>query len=109
MELDEDRRALQEEDQNHSWPQLFGQLILDFTKVMEAEARLMRASVEPTMTAVLERWLMQLVVAAIALIGCVVLVGAAILALHTLLAWWLAFAITGAATILVALCGLLFR
>ena len=88
---------------------MFGELILDFTRVLEAEARLMRASIEPTLTSVLEHWLWQLVMASIALIGCVLLVAAAILLLHAWLAWWLAFAITGAAMILMALCGLLMR
>ena len=109
MAPDNDRRSIREEDQTHSWPGLFAQLVLDFTKVLEAEARLMRASIEPSLTAVLERWLLQLVTASIALTGALLLVGAAILLLHTWLAWWLAFAITGAATILMALCGLLIR
>ncbi len=56
MALDNDRRPIQEQDQTHSWPELFGQLILDFTRVLEAEARLMRASIEPTLTSVLEHW-----------------------------------------------------
>jgi hypothetical protein len=109
MALDNDQRAIQEQDQTHSWPELFGQLILDFTRVLEAETRLMRASIEPTLTSVLEHWLWQLVIASIALMGGVLLVAAAILLLHTWLAWWLAFAITGAAMILLALCGLLIR
>lgn len=98
-----------EEQETPSWPALVGRLILDITSVVEAEARLMRASIEPTLTSVLERWLLQLVVAALALTGCLLLLAAAILLLHVWLALWLAFAITGAATILLALCGLLIR
>jgi hypothetical protein len=109
MALDNDQRANQEQDQTRSWPELFGELILDFTRVLEAEARLMRASIEPTLTAVLDHWLWRLVMATIALMGCVLLVAAVILLLHAWLAWWLAFAITGAAMILLALCGLLIR
>ena len=56
-----------EEHQTPSWPALVGRLILDITRVVEAEARLMRASIEPTLTSVLERWLLQLVIAALAL------------------------------------------
>jgi hypothetical protein len=109
MALPDEQRAIQAEDQNHSWPGLVGQLILDFTKVLEAEAKLIRASIEPALTAVLDHWLLQLVIAAIALTGCVLLVCAAILLLHTWLALWLSFAITGAATILVALSLLFIR
>jgi hypothetical protein len=104
MALNEEQPTAQD-DQAHSWPQLFGQLILDFTKVLEAEARLMRAGIEPTLNAVLERWLMELVIASIALLGCVLLVGAILLLLHIWLAWWSAFAITGALTVLLALSG----
>ena len=63
MALDNDQRANQEQDQTHSWPELFGELILDFTRVLEAEARLMRASIEPTLTSVLDHWLWRLVMA----------------------------------------------
>jgi hypothetical protein len=98
-----------EGEQAQSWPALFGKLILDFSKVLEAEARLMRASIQPTLSAVLERWLWQLMVAGIALTGCMLLIGAAILLIHVWLAWWLAFGITGAATMLLALGLLLIR
>jgi hypothetical protein len=96
-------------EQPQSWPALFGQLILDFTKVLEAEAHLMRASIQPTLSAVLERWLWQLIAAGIALTGCLLLIGAAILLIHVWLAWWLSFGITGAATVILALCLLLVR
>jgi hypothetical protein len=112
MELDDNQRIVQEvgeEHQTHTWPALVGRRILDITGVVEAEARLMRASIEPTLTSVLDRWLWQLVSAAIALIGCLLLIGAVILLIHIWLALWLALAITGAATILLALCGLLIR
>jgi hypothetical protein len=109
MESNENQRIVEQERDPPSWPALVGRLILDITGVLEAEARLMRASIEPTLTSVLERWLLQLVFAALALIGCLLLVGAAILLLHLWLAMWLAFAITGAVTIVLALCGLLIR
>ncbi len=113
MAINEDPHALREPvsegEQAQSWPALFGKLILDFSKVLEAEARLMRASIQPTLSAVLERWLWQLVMAGIALTGCMLLIGAAILLIHVWLAWWLAFGITGAATIILALGLLLVR
>jgi hypothetical protein len=109
MELHEDQRAILEQAQRQSWPDLVGQLVMDFTKVLEAEARLMRASIEPSLSSVLEHWLSHLIIAAIAMTGCILLVGAMVLLLHTWLAWWLCFAITGAATLLLALCGLLIR
>ena len=111
MEPDNQRivQEVREEHQNHSWPALVGRLILDITAVVEAEARLMRASIEPTLTSVLERWLLQLVIAGLGMIGCLLLIGAAILLLHIWLAMWLAFALTGAATILLALCALLIH
>lgn len=112
MEPTDNQRIVQEipeEHQTPGWPALVARLILDITGVVEAEARLMRASIEPTLTSVLQRWLFQLVFAALALLGCLLLIGAAILLLHMWLALWLAFAITGAATILVAACGLLIR
>lgn len=111
MALDDDPRTLREPldgEQVQSWPALFGQLILDFTKVLEAEAQLIRASIRPTLSAVLERWVWQLIAAGIALTGCLLLVAAAILLIHVWLAWWLAFGITGAATIILASCLLLF-
>jgi hypothetical protein len=110
MALDDDRLEQRlEGEQPQSWPALFGQLILDFTKVLEAEARLMRASIQPTLSAVLERWLWQLIVAGIALTGYLLLIGTAILLIHVWLAWWLSFGITGAATIILAVCLLLVR
>jgi hypothetical protein len=107
MALSNEQHAIPGEAQAYSWPELFGQLVLDFTKVLEAEARLMRASIEPALTSVLEHWLWRLVLAALILTGGLLLVAAAILVLHLWVAWWLAFAITGAATIVMALCGLL--
>lgn len=91
------------------WPGLISQLVMDFTKVLEAEGRLIRASIEPSLTAVLERWLLHLVIASLAMAGCMLLIGAAAVLLHTWLAWWLCLAITGAATIGLALCTLLIR
>ena len=102
-------READQQQQTHSWSALVGQLILDISGVVEAEAQLMRASIEPTLTKVLERWLLQLVFAALTLIGSLLLIGADILLLHIWLALWLACAITGAATILLGLCGLLIR
>jgi hypothetical protein len=100
---------LEQPEQPHSWPELFGQLILDFTRILEAEARLMRASIEPSLISVLDHWLLQLVITTVALFGGVLLLCALILLLHLWLAWWLAFAITGAATVVLALCGMLIR
>ncbi|GEM_PF-6427467 len=112
MALDENPQTAPEavqDEQPQSWPALFGQLVLDFTKVVEAEARLMRASIQPTLSAVLERWLWQLVAAGLALTGCMLLIAAAILLIHLWLAWWLAFGITGIATLTLALVLLLVR
>ncbi len=91
------------------WPGLIGQLILDFTKVLEAEGRLIRASIEPSLSAVLEHWLWHLLIGALVMAGCMLLIGAAVILLHTWMAWWLCFAITGAATIVLALCALLIH
>jgi hypothetical protein len=109
METRDDRRANRNGDQAQSWPALAAQLILDFTKVLEAEARLMRASLEPSLTAVLEHWLLHLVIASIAMVGCILLIGAVVLLLHGWLAWWLSLAITGTLAIMLALCALLIR
>ncbi|HKD69506.1 MAG TPA: phage holin family protein [Candidatus Binataceae bacterium] len=109
MAPDSNQLSIHEADQPHSWPDLVGKLILDFTRVLEAELRLMRASIEPALTSVLNRWLWQLVIASIALLGCILLVGAIILFLHLWLAWWASFAITGAATVLLALCAMLIH
>jgi hypothetical protein len=109
MVPDNDQPTLPVEEHHHSWPDLFGKLIMDFTKVLEAEARLVRASIEPALTSVLDHWLLNLVFASIAVVGCLLLVAAVVLLLHLWLAWWLSFASTGAFTLLVALCGLLIR
>lgn len=105
MQADENQRVVQKfhEQENPSWSALVGRLILDITGVVEAEARLMRASIEPTLNSVLEQWLLQLVIAALAMVGSLILLAAVILLLHLWLAWWLSFAITGAATLIVAL------
>ncbi len=109
MELRHDEEAIREADRTPGWPELISHLILDFTKVLEAEGRLIRASIEPSLTAVLEHWLLHLVIASLAMTGCILLIGAAVVLLHTWLAWWLSLAITGTATITVALCTLLIR
>jgi hypothetical protein len=82
-----------------SWPTLLGHVLLDFTRVIEGEARLLRASVEPTMTAVLDRWLLQLVLASVALAGLLLVLGAGVLLLHKWLEWWAAFGIVGVVTL----------
>jgi hypothetical protein len=93
-----------------SWPGLLAKLFVDFTKVVEAEARLVRASIEPTLSAVLDRWLLQIVTAAIALAGCLLLLAAVILLLHEWLPWWEAFGVVGAVTVVAAIvCGRVSR
>jgi VIT1/CCC1 family predicted Fe2+/Mn2+ transporter len=104
---DNDRHLVPAPEPPPSWPDLFGRLIMDFTKVLEAEARLVRASIEPTLSSVLEKWLTQLVIAALVLLGCLLLVVAAILLVHLWLALWLSFAVVGGTTLLLAVCGLL--
>ncbi len=98
-----------EPEHPHGWPELFGKLVLDFTRILEAEARLLRASIQPSLISVLDHWLLQLVFAGIGLVGGMLLMCAAILLLHTWLAWWLCCAIVGAVTVSVALCGISFR
>jgi hypothetical protein len=106
MQPIEQRNSFEPDEEIQSWPGLLAKLFVDFTKVVEAEARLARASIEPTLTAVLDHWLFQIVAATLALIGCLLLLAAAILLLHRWMEWWEAFGVVGAATVLLAIiCG----
>jgi hypothetical protein len=109
MELSNNHATHSEQHDSHSWPALMARLIADLTKVLEAEARLLRASIEPTMTAVLNRWLLQLIVASIAVTGGMLLLCAGVLLLHKWVEWWLAFGIAGAATVAAAFGSLMGR
>ena len=93
-------------DDSHSWLKLLAQLLVDFTKVVEAEARLARASIEPALTAVLSRWLLQLMMASVALAGSLLLLGAVVLLLHKWMELWAALAVVGGAAVAGAICGL---
>jgi hypothetical protein len=104
---DNDRHtAVTGERDAQSWPTLLGHVLLDFTRVIEGEARLVRASIAPAMTAVLDRWLQELVLASVALVGLLLLLGAGVLFLHRWLEWWAAFGIVGAVTLGCAVFGL---
>ena len=92
--------------EQQSWPGLLAQLIVDFTKVVEAEARLARASIEPALTRVLNRWLLQMMMVTLALSGVILMLCASVLLLHHWMQWWIACAATGTAIILVAIAGL---
>jgi len=106
MEPIDDRNSVEPSKEIQSWPGLLAKLFVDFTRVVEAEARLLRASIEPTLSTVLDRWLMQIVTAAIALAGCLLLLAAVILLLHGWLPWWQSFGIVGAVTVVAAVvCG----
>jgi len=98
-----DRNVFEPHDEIQSWPALLAKLIVDLTKVVEAEARVARASVEPILTAVLDHWLLQIAIAAIALVGCLLLLAAAIFMLHQWLPWWEAVGIVGAVAVVVPL------
>lgn len=102
--INHDRDVFEPHDEIHnSWPALLAKLIVDFTKVVEAEARVARASVEPILTAVLDHWLLQIAIAAVALVGCLLLLVATILLLHQWLPWWEAVGIVGAVAVVVPL------
>ena len=109
MELSNDRGIHPQQHDSQSWPALVAQLIADLTKVLEAEARLVRVSIEPTMTAVLNRWLLQLILASIALTGGLMLLCAGVLLLHKWVEWWVAFGIAGAVTMATAVFRLIRR
>jgi hypothetical protein len=78
---------------------LLAQLIIDFTEVVEAEARLARASIEPSLTRVFNRCLMQLILVSFAFTGTLFLLGAVILLLHHWMEWWMALGIAGVVTL----------
>ncbi len=99
-------RPLQEDAHSHSWPHLFGQLIVHFTEVIEAQVRLVGASIVPALTAVLNGWLLRLIAASVALTGLLLLLCASILLLHEWLRWWQAFGIMGVVSILAAMAAL---
>lgn len=106
MESIDQLNSVEPNKEIQSWPGLIAKLFVDFTRVVEAEARLLRASIEPTLSTVLNRWLLQIVTAAIALAGCLLLLAAVILLLHGWLPWWESFGVVGAVTVVAALiCG----
>ena len=106
MEPIDERNSVEPNKEIQSWPGLLSKLFVDFTRVVEAEARLLRASIEPTLSTVLDRWLLQIVTAAIALAGCLLLLAAVILLLHEWLPWWESFGIVGTVTVVGAVvCG----
>jgi hypothetical protein len=78
---------------------LFAQLIIDFTEVVEAEARFACASIEPSLTRVFNRCLLQLILVSFAFTGTLLLLGAAILLLHHWMEWWMALGIAGVVTL----------
>ena len=78
-----------------SWPHLLGRLVLDLTGMIDAQVRSLRAGIVPALTAVLDRWLLRLVAASVALTGMLLLLCASILLLHQWLQWWQAFGIVG--------------
>jgi hypothetical protein len=106
MESVDDFRAARAQATRHNWPALLAHLIIDFTKVVEAEARLARASIEPSLTRVLNRSLLQLILVSLAFTGTLLVLGAGILLLHRWMDWWMAIGIAGVATVAGALCGL---
>ncbi len=106
MESVNDFRAAPAQAEQHSWPALIAQLIIDFTKVVEAEARLARASIEPSLTRVLNRWLLQLILVALALTGTLLVLSASVLLLHHWMEWWMACGSAGVVTMAGAICGL---
>ncbi len=106
MKSVDDSRGAREQADQRSWPALLSQLIVNFTKVVEAEARLARASIEPSLTKVLNRWLLQLVLASFALTGALLLLCAGVLLLHKWMEWWIAVGIAGVVTMTGAIYGL---
>ena len=98
MKSVDDSRGAREQADQRSWPALLSQLIVNFTKVVEAEARLARVSIEPALTKVLNRWLLQLVLVSFAFTGALLLLGAGVLLLHKWMEWWVAVGIAGVVT-----------
>jgi uncharacterized membrane protein YqjE len=91
-----------QEGETPSWPALIGQLILDFTGLIEAQVHLARASIAPALSEVLNHWLLQIIAGAVALIGLLLMLLAAVLLLHEWLQWWEACAIVGAVCVIAA-------
>jgi len=106
MESVDDFRAARAQADQRSWPALLAQLIIDFTEVVEAEARLARASIEPSLSRAFNRCLLQLILVSFAFTGTLLVLGAGILLLHHWADWWMAIGIAGVATVAGALCGL---
>lgn len=110
MEPSDNRDFYYGNQEPQSWPGLLAKLFIDLTKVVEAEARLAGASIGPTLTAVLDRFLLQIIAATIALTGCLLLLIAAVLLIHHWLPLWAACGVVGAVTLAVAVpCGLVNR
>jgi hypothetical protein len=106
MESVDDFRAARAQADHHNWPALLAQLIIDFTQVVQAEARLARASIEPSLTRVFNRCLLQLILVSFAFTGTLLVLSAGILLLHHWMEWWMALGIAGVVTVAGTLCGL---
>jgi hypothetical protein len=99
VESVDDFRAARAQADQRSWPALLAELIIDFTEVVEAEARLASASIEPSLTRAFNRCLLQLILLSFAFIGTLLVIGAGILLLHHWMEWWMTLGIAGVVTV----------
>ena len=89
------------------WPALLATLLEDFTRVLQSEVKLLRASIDSALKTAVVRAVSQLVLVVIALYGLLCLIGAAVVFLHEWIEWWQALGLTGVALVLVAIFGFL--
>jgi hypothetical protein len=85
------------------WGTLLGKLLDDFTRVLQAEIKLLGATIEPAFDTALVRGLNRLILAAMGLCGLLCTMAATVLLLHKWLEWWQAFGATGIGIIVVVL------
>lgn len=85
------------------WGTLLGKLLDDFTRVLQAEIKLLGATIEPAFDTALVRGLNRMILAAMGLCGLLCIMAATVLLLHKWLEWWQAFGATGIGIIFVVL------
>ncbi|HEY6417554.1 MAG TPA: phage holin family protein [Candidatus Binataceae bacterium] len=81
------------------WTVLFGRMVDDLSRIIEAEIKLFQAGLRPALSGAVDRAIAALVLVLSMAAGSVCLLTAFIILLHQWLPWWQAFAIGGGVAI----------
>ncbi len=91
------------EEALQDWPTLVSRAVDDVTRILQSEAHMLQTSVAAALEVQLANAIATLTVTAVMICGVVCIVCAAILLLHEWLPLWQAFAIAGAAILLIGI------